>query len=56
MIGKIFKLGERPQADLRPEASNLTNTSPSGQPNGTFGSITSANDPSVFEFVARVKF
>jgi hypothetical protein len=56
MVGKIFKLGERLQGDLRPEASNLTNTSPLGEPNGTSGSITTASDPRVFEFVARVKF
>lgn len=61
MVGKLFNIGERLRAELRAEAFNLTNTPPLGQPNGTFGSaafgsITSAGDPRVFEFVARVKF
>ena len=61
MIGKLFTLRERLRAEVRAEAFNLTNTPPLGQPNGTFGSaafgsITTAGDPRIFEFVARVKF
>jgi hypothetical protein len=52
MVGKIY---------LRVEAFSLTNTPPVDQPNGAFGSaafvsITTADDPRVFKFVARVKF
>ena len=47
--------------EFRAEAFNVTNTPPLGQPNGSFGSaafgtITTALDPRVFEFVLKVQF
>ncbi|MBS1859368.1 MAG: TonB-dependent receptor [Acidobacteria bacterium] len=61
MIGRLFPIRESLTAELRGEVFNLTNTPPLGQPNGTFGSaafgsITSAGDPRVFEFSARLQF
>ena len=45
----------------RAEAFNVSNTPPLNDPNGSFGSaafgsITSAGNPRVFEFVAKVHF
>jgi hypothetical protein len=61
MLGKTFPIAERWQAEFRVEAFNLTNTPPLGNPNGnfgtaTFGSITSAGDPRVFELVLKIRF
>jgi hypothetical protein len=61
MIGKVFAITERLQTELRAEAFNVTNTPPLGNPNGSFGnaafgSITTALDPRVFEFVLKLHF
>ena len=61
MLGKTFSISERLRAELRAEAFNLTNTPPLGNPNGSFGntafgSITTALDPRVFEFVVKLHF
>jgi len=61
MAGKKFPITERANFEFRAEAFNVSNTPPLGQPNGVagspgFGSITSAFDPRVFEFTARVNF
>jgi hypothetical protein len=47
--------------EVRGEVFNLTNTPPLGAPNGTFGSaafgtITSAGDPRVVQFAAKLLF
>ena len=61
MVGKFFTITERLRTEFRAEAFNVTNTPPLGNPNGSFGnaafgSITSALDPRVFEFVLKVHF
>jgi hypothetical protein len=61
MIGKFFSITERLRTEFRAEAFNVTNTPPLGNPNGSFGnaafgSITTALDPRVFEFVLKVHF
>jgi Carboxypeptidase regulatory-like domain/TonB dependent receptor-like, beta-barrel len=63
MLGKTFPLTEKINLELRAEAFNVTNTPPLADPNGSFapgstafGSITSAGNPRVFEFVGKVKF
>jgi len=61
MAGKTFVLSERLRAEFRVEAFNVTNTPPLGAPNASygnaaFGSITTALDPRVFEFVAKFHF
>jgi hypothetical protein len=61
MLGKTVQLKERVRAELRVEAFNVTNTPPLGNPNvsfGTaaFGSITTALDPRVYEFVVKLHF
>ncbi len=61
MIGRTFALTERLRAEFRAEAFNVTNTPPLGNPNGSFGtaafgSITTALDPRVFEFVVKLSF
>jgi hypothetical protein len=61
MIGKTFTITERLKTEFRAEAFNVTNTPPLGNPNGSFGnaafgSITTALDPRVFEFVLKLHF
>ncbi len=61
MLGKTFALSERVRLEFRAEAFNLTNTPPLGNFNGNFGtsafgSITTAGDPRVFEFVLKLHF
>jgi hypothetical protein len=61
MVGKTFALTERFRMEFRAEAFNVTNTPPLGPPNGSFGTtafgtITTALDPRVFEFVLKLHF
>jgi hypothetical protein len=61
MIGKTFTITERFRTEFRAEAFNFTNTPPRGNPNGSFGnaafgSITTALDPRVYEFVLKLHF
>ena len=61
MVGKTFALTERFRMEFRAEAFNVTNTPPLGNPNGNFGTtafgtITTALDPRVFEFVLKLHF
>jgi len=61
MVGKTFTITERLSTEFRAEVFNVTNTPPLGNPNGSFGnaafgSITSALDPRVFEFVLKIHF
>jgi hypothetical protein len=61
MVGKTFAIAERFRAEFRAEAFNVTNTPPLGAPNtsfgnAAFGSITTALDPRVFEFVLKLHF
>lgn len=61
MIGKIFVVTERLRTEFRAEAFNVTNTPPLGNPNvsfgnAAFGSITTALDPRVFEFILKLHF
>jgi hypothetical protein len=61
MIGKTFRITERISFEFRAEAFNVSNTPPLNDPNGifgspAFGSITSAGNPRVFEFVGKVHF
>ncbi len=61
MIGKTFMLTERLRTEVRAEAFNATNTPPLGNPNGAFGTagfgtITTALNPRVFEFVLKLQF
>jgi hypothetical protein len=61
MVGKTFVITERIRTEFRAEAFNVTNTPPLGNPNGSFGnaafgSITTALDPRVFEFVLKLQF
>jgi hypothetical protein len=61
MIGKTFPITERVGLELRAEVFNVSNTPPLNDPNGSFGSaafgsITSAGNPRVFEFVGKVHF
>jgi hypothetical protein len=61
MAGKTFTITERLRTEFRAEAFNVTNTPPLGNPNGSFGnaafgSITTALDPRVYEFVLKLHF
>lgn len=61
MVGKTFPIAERVRLELRTEVFNVSNTPPLSDPNGSFGSaafgsITSAGNPRVFEFVGKIHF
>ncbi len=61
MVGKTFVISERLRTEFRAEAFTVTNTPPLGNPNGNFGdaafgTITTALDPRVFEFVLKLHF
>lgn len=61
MVGKTFRISERLKLEMRAEAFNVSNTPPLSDPNGSFGnaafgSISSAGNPRVFEFVAKLHF
>jgi hypothetical protein len=61
MLGKTFAITERVRTEFRAEAFNVTNTPPLGNPNtsfgnAAFGTITTALDPRVFEFVLKLQF
>jgi hypothetical protein len=61
MLGKTFTITERVRTEFRAEAFNVTNTPPLGNPigsfgNSAFGTITTALDPRVFEFVLKLQF
>ncbi|MEQ1948157.1 MAG: TonB-dependent receptor [Bryobacteraceae bacterium] len=61
MLGKTFALTDRFRMEFRAEAFNVTNTPAFANPNGSFGNaafgtITSALDPRVFEFVLKLHF
>jgi len=61
MLGKTFTITERLRTEFRAEAFNATNTPPLGNPNvsfgnAAFGTITTALDPRVFEFVLKLQF
>ena len=61
MIGKTFRVREHLNLEFRAEAFNVSNTPPLGAPNGVlgtpaFGTITTAFDPRVFEFGAKLHF
>jgi len=61
MIGKTFRITERVSLEFRAEVFNVSNTPPLNDPSGSFGSaafgsITSAGNPRVFEFVGKVHF
>lgn len=61
MIGKTFTISEVFRTEFRAEAFNVSNTPPLGSPNGSFGnaafgSITTALDPRVYEFVLKLHF
>lgn len=61
MLGKTFRLTERTRLEFRAESFNTANTPPLGNPNGSFGNaafgtITTALDPRVYEFVLKLQF
>ena len=61
MVGKTFRITERMSIEFRAETFNVSNTPPLNDPNGSFGSaafgsIASAGNPRVFEFVGKVHF
>lgn len=61
MLGKTFAVTERTRMEFRAESFNTTNTPPLGNPNGSFGNaafgtITTALDPRVYEFVLKLQF
>jgi hypothetical protein len=61
LLGRTFVLGDRFRVEFRAEAFNAANSPPLGNPNGNFGTpafgtITTALDPRVFEFVLKLHF
>ena len=61
MLGKTFRVSEKMNLELRAEVFNVSNTPPLSDPNGTLGSpafatITSAGNPRLFEFAAKLHF
>ncbi len=61
MLGKTFRLTEHVKLETRAEVFNVSNTPQLNDPNGSFGSpafgsITSAGNPRVFEFVGKLHF
>ncbi|MEO7142052.1 MAG: TonB-dependent receptor, partial [Bryobacteraceae bacterium] len=61
MLSKTFHISERVNFEFRAEAFNISNTTLLNDPNGSFGSaafgsITSAGNPRVFEFVSKIHF
>ncbi len=61
MLGKTFRLNERAGLEFRAEAFSATNTPPLGNPNtnfgnAAFGTIATALDPRVYEFVLKLHF
>ncbi len=62
MLGKVFAITEKWNAELRAEAFNLTNTPALANPNGNFGTAafgtisSTAADPRVFELVVKLSF
>jgi hypothetical protein len=61
MLGKTFSATERLRTEFRAEIFNAANTPPLGNPNvsfgnPSFGSITTALDPRVFELVLKLHF
>jgi hypothetical protein len=61
MIGKTFRIAERVNLEFRAEVFNVSNTPPLNDPNGSygspaFGSIASAGNPRVFEFVGKIHY
>ncbi len=61
MVGKSFFVREGLRVEVRAEAFNATNTPSLGNPNGqfgtvAFGTITTAQDPRVYELVLKLHF
>ncbi|PYT34871.1 MAG: hypothetical protein DMG58_03685 [Acidobacteria bacterium] len=61
MVGKVFSLTERCHLEFRAEAFNVSNTPPLGAPNTvlgnpSFGTISTALDPRVFELALKLSF
>jgi len=61
MIGKTFRLTERVSLEFRGRSVQRVEHPPLNDPNGSFGSaafgsIASAGNPRVFEFVGKVHF
>jgi hypothetical protein len=61
MVARTIRLRERLALDFRAEVFNVSNTPPLNDPNGifgtaAFGTITTAQNPRVFEFVTKVRF
>jgi hypothetical protein len=61
MLSRTFRISERVRVEFRAEASNVSNTPPLNDPNGSFGSpafgtITSAGNPRDFAFAGKLKF